>query len=105
MDLNKTAQLTVAICNSELLHSGDYALVVSGTDAIGNGTQDKVVLFIAQRLRVLLQNVCSNITLKNMEEIFDIITPFFEGQPLEVVQKSCIVELIGSCLQKLGSLL
>lgn len=33
-----------------------------------------------------------------MEEVFDIITPFFEGQTLEIIQKSCIVELIGSCL-------
>ena len=73
--------------------------MISGEHA----SQDKVISFITQRMRVLLSAVCSAVTLKNIEEVFDLITPLFEGQSLEVIAKSCIVELIGSCLQKSGS--
>lgn len=54
MDLTKIAQLNDVIRDSELIQKSDYTLVISGADSIGNSSQDKVVLFITQRLRVLL---------------------------------------------------
>ena len=54
-------------------------------------------------MRVLLQSICSGTTSKTLEEVFDLITILMEGQTLEILQKSCLVELIGACLQKVGS--
>jgi hypothetical protein len=43
------------------------------------------------------------VSLKNIEQVLDLITPFLEGQSLAVINKSVVVQLIGCCLEKHGS--
>jgi hypothetical protein len=75
LDLQKIQKLLTCLTEGDLLKQENFADVISETQT----SLDKATHFITQRIRLLLETVCSNVSLKNIEHVFDIITPFMEG--------------------------